>query len=58
METTKSSLQPTFSSGFERQGVYWIYITDPIINRSNGKYLGIIVDYDTYTKNFFQIMGM
>ena len=57
VETTKSSLQPTFSSGFERQGVYRIFITDPIINRSNGKYLGMIVT-SIPTQSFFQIMGM
>ena len=55
METTKSSLQPTFSSGFERQGVYRIFITDPIINRSNGKYLGMIGFESTQT--FFSNYG-
>ena len=56
VETTKSSLQPTFSSGFERQGVYRIFITDPIINRSNGKYLGMIVA-SIPTQSFFSNYG-
>ena len=56
VETTKSSLQPTFSSGFERQGVYRIFITDPIINRSTGKYLGMIVT-SIPTQSFFSNYG-
>ena len=56
VEATKNSLQPTFSSGFERQGVYRIFITDPIINRSTGKYLGMIVA-SIPTQSFFSNYG-
>jgi len=40
---TKKTLQPSFSGGFERQGVYRIFITYPIISKENNEYLGMLV---------------
>jgi signal transduction histidine kinase len=40
---TKNTLQPSFSGGFERQGVYRIFITYPIISKENNEYLGMLV---------------
>jgi signal transduction histidine kinase len=40
---TKNTLQPSFSGGFERQGVYRIFITYPIISMENNDYLGMLV---------------
>jgi signal transduction histidine kinase len=40
---TKNTLKPVFSNGFERQGIYTIFITYPIINRDSKEYLGMVV---------------
>jgi signal transduction histidine kinase len=40
---TKNTLKPIFSNGFERQGIYTIFITYPIINRDSKEYLGMVV---------------
>lgn len=38
----KRDLKPVFSKGFERQGIYTIYIGVPVINRDNNQYIGLI----------------
>jgi signal transduction histidine kinase len=40
---TKYTLKPVFSNGFERQGIYTIFITYPIVNRDSKEYLGMVV---------------
>jgi signal transduction histidine kinase len=40
---TKNTLKPVFSNGFERQGIYTIFITYPIVNRDSKEYLGMVV---------------
>lgn len=42
VKETKQSLATAFSKGFERQGIFSIYIAVPIINSENGKYGGLI----------------
>ena len=40
---TRNTLRPVFSNGFERQGIYTIFITYPIINRDSKEYIGMVV---------------
>ncbi len=42
VEDTKVNRSPTISGGFERQGIYGVFITYPIINRESNEYVGII----------------
>jgi signal transduction histidine kinase len=42
VKETRSTLRPVFSDGFERQGVYRIFLTYPIINRTSAEYLGLL----------------
>jgi hypothetical protein len=42
VKETRKNLIPVFSDGFERQGVYRIFITYPIINRTSGEYIGLL----------------
>jgi hypothetical protein len=42
VKETRSSLRPVFSDGFERQGIYRIFISFPIINRQTQEFLGIV----------------
>ena len=42
VKETRRSLVPIFSDGFERQGLYRIYISFPIINRVTNQYLGTL----------------
>ena len=42
VKETKSRLTPVFSDGFERQGIYRIFISFPIINRQTQEFLGIV----------------
>jgi hypothetical protein len=42
VKETRSSLRPVFSDGFERQGIYRIFITYPIMNRTSGEYIGLL----------------
>jgi hypothetical protein len=42
VKETRSSLRPVFSDGFERQGIYRIFISFPIINRQTQESLGIV----------------
>jgi signal transduction histidine kinase len=40
---SRQTLKPAFSDDFERQGIYTIYISYPIISRQTGQYMGTIV---------------
>ena len=42
VKETRENLVPIFSNGFERQGIYRIFITYPIINRTTDEYIGMI----------------
>jgi signal transduction histidine kinase len=42
VKEAKRDLKPVFSKGFERQGIYTIYISVPVINRDNNQYIGLI----------------
>jgi hypothetical protein len=42
VKETRNTLRPVFSDGFERQGIYRIFITYPIINRTSGEYIGLL----------------
>jgi signal transduction histidine kinase len=42
VKEAKRDLKPVFSKGFERQGIYTIYIGVPVINRDNNQYIGLI----------------
>jgi signal transduction histidine kinase len=39
---TRMTLKPVFSDDFERQGIYTIFISYPIINRDTGQFIGIV----------------
>ncbi|HEY7082025.1 MAG TPA: ATP-binding protein [Nitrososphaeraceae archaeon] len=39
---TRNTHKPVFSSGFEREGMYTIFVSYPIINRNSGEFLGVI----------------
>ncbi|HET7148706.1 MAG TPA: ATP-binding protein [Candidatus Nitrosopolaris sp.] len=39
---TRQTLKPVFSDGFERQGVYTIFISYPVVSRLTGQYLGTV----------------
>jgi signal transduction histidine kinase len=56
VKETKSGLTPVFSNGFERQDVYRIFITYPIVNRETGEYIGL-VGLSIPTVNFFAHYG-
>lgn len=56
VKETKSGLTPVFSNGFERQDVYRIFITYPIVNRETGQYIGL-VGLSIPTVNFFAHYG-
>jgi signal transduction histidine kinase len=53
---TRSILGPVFSNGFERQGIYTIFITYPIINRNSDEYIGMVVT-SIPTEKFFSHYG-
>ncbi|MGG6460505.1 MAG: ATP-binding protein [Candidatus Eiseniibacteriota bacterium] len=42
VQQAKQTLRTVISDGFERQGIYTIFIAMPIINRDNNQYIGII----------------
>ena len=42
VKDSKQNQTAVFSKGFERQGIYSIYIAVPIINREDGHYVGLI----------------
>jgi signal transduction histidine kinase len=39
---TRLTLRPVFYDGFERQDIYTIFISYPIVNRETGQYMGLI----------------
>ena len=53
---TRNMLGPVFSNGFERQGIYTIFITYPIINRDSNEYTGMVVT-SIPTEKFFSHYG-
>ncbi|HEX2305496.1 MAG TPA: sensor histidine kinase [Nitrososphaeraceae archaeon] len=52
----KNDLKPIFSKGFEKQGLYTLYIAIPIINRENNQYVGLI-GASIPTEKFFARYG-
>ena len=56
VKETRIGLKPVFSNGFERQDVYRIFITFPIINRESSQYVGLI-GASIPTVNFFAHYG-
>jgi signal transduction histidine kinase len=56
VKETRTGLAPVFSNSFERQDVYRIFITYPIVNSETGKYIGL-VGVSIPTVNFFAQYG-
>jgi len=56
VKETRSTLEPVFSNGFERQAIYTVFITQPIINRETNEYIGIVVT-SIPTVKFFSHYG-
>jgi signal transduction histidine kinase len=56
VKETKQSLVPVFSKGFERQGIFSIYIAVPIINSEDKGYVGLI-GASIPTQTFFARYG-
>src|SRR5207249_3986473 len=56
VQETRSTLKPVFSEGFERQNVYRIFISYPILDKQTGTYLGMLVA-SIPTVNFFAHYG-
>lgn len=42
VQQAKQTLKPVFSDGFERQGIYTIFLAVPIVNSENNQYIGTI----------------
>jgi len=42
VKNTKTNRSLTFSGGFERQGIYRVFITYPIVNRESDQYIGMV----------------
>ena len=56
VKETRKTLQPVFSSGFERLNLYSVSITIPIINRDTNEYIGLI-GTSILTEKFFANYG-
>ena len=56
VKDTRQSQMPVFSKGFERLGIFSIYISVPIINKENGQYVGLI-GASIPTERFFARYG-
>ncbi|HET6727551.1 MAG TPA: sensor histidine kinase [Nitrososphaeraceae archaeon] len=56
VKEAKRDTKPVFSKGFERQGIYTIYIAVPIINQENNQYMGLI-GASIPTEKFFARYG-
>jgi len=56
VKEAKRDLKPVFSKGFERHGIYTIYIGVPVINRDNNQYIGLI-GATISTEKFFARYG-
>ncbi len=53
---SRQALKPIFSSNFERQGIFMIYMSYPIISRQTGQYMGTIVAFIP-SESFFAHYG-
>jgi signal transduction histidine kinase len=56
VKEAKRDLEPVFSKGFERQGIYTIHIAVPIINKDDNRYMGLI-GASIPTEKFFARYG-
>ncbi|MFL6420219.1 MAG: cache domain-containing protein [Nitrososphaeraceae archaeon] len=56
VQETRNSSTPIFSNGFERLGMYRVFITIPVINRETNEYNGI-VGASILTEPFFAHYG-
>jgi signal transduction histidine kinase len=56
VQQAKETMKPAFSEGFERQGLYTIFIAMPIENRETNEYLGL-VGASIPTESFFSNYG-
>ena len=56
VKETRKVQTPVFSNGFERQDVYRIFISYPIVNSETGEYIGL-VGVSIPTVNFFSQYG-
>jgi signal transduction histidine kinase len=56
VKEARRDLEPVFSKGFERQGIYTVYIVVPIINRDDNRYMGSI-GASIPTEKFFARYG-
>jgi len=56
VKDTKRIQAPVFSKGFERQSIFSIYLAVPIINREDGRYVGLI-GASIPTERFFARYG-
>ncbi|HEX5920928.1 MAG TPA: sensor histidine kinase [Nitrososphaeraceae archaeon] len=56
VKEARRDLEPVFSKGFERQGIYTVYIVVPIINRDDNRYMGLI-GASIPTEKFFARYG-
>lgn len=56
VQQAKESMKPAFSEGFERQGLYTIFIAMPIINLETQQYIGLI-GASIPTESFFSHYG-
>jgi signal transduction histidine kinase len=56
VSSVRNDSKPIFSKGFERQGLYTVYIAIPIINRENSQYIGLIAA-SIPTEKFFARYG-
>jgi hypothetical protein len=56
VQQTRNSSTPIFSNGFERLGMYRVFITIPVINRETNEYNGI-VGTSILTEPFFAHYG-
>jgi signal transduction histidine kinase len=51
---SKKTMETVFSNGFERQGIYTIFIAHPVINRGSNEYIGMVVTSIPTVKFFSQ----
>jgi signal transduction histidine kinase len=51
---SKRTMETVFSNGFERQGIYTIFITHPVVSRDSNEYIGMVVTSIPTVKFFSQ----
>ncbi|MDQ3840664.1 MAG: sensor histidine kinase [Thermoproteota archaeon] len=51
---SKRTMETVFSNGFERQGIYTIFITHPVVSRDSNEYMGMVVTSIPTVKFFSQ----